>query len=303
MIHTARRWLPALAAPVALSILAGCGGSVDQGGASPQPKASVPPLQSLFAGAQLVAGIDQRVAIGIVNSSGIPVPDVSVTVQLFTLPSPGQSPTPLGPAEPAPYHGQGLQGKGVYVIHHTFAGAGNYTAGVTASKGGISTRTAFSFNVSATDPTPAIGSPAPRTRNLTSPPAPIESVDTGVPPDDMHYTTVAAAIAAHHPVVVYFGSPGFCASKLCGPEVDIVKSLEASYRAKGVDFVHVETYKGGHPDNSDLAKATTNPEFAEWNLQTDPWVFVVGRDGNVAGKFDGPVEAAEISPTVDRVLA
>jgi hypothetical protein len=83
----------------------------------------------------------------------------------------------------------------------------------------------------------------------------------------------------------------------------VLLGFEAAYHPRGVDFVHIETYRGGTPDNPDLTKATTNPYFDEWGLTTDPWVFVVDRQGNVAAKFDGPVEADEITPTLDRLLA
>jgi hypothetical protein len=94
--------------------------------------------------------------------------------------------------------------------------------------------------------------------------------------------------------VIYFGAPGFCRSKNCGPESDVVKSLEPGYRPKGVDFVHIETYKGGTPDNSDLSKATLSPTFDEWKLSSDPWIFIVDKNGLVSAKFDGPTGADEI---------
>ena len=208
----------------------------------------------------------------------------------------------LGPPQPAPYEGDLLQGKGVYVVHQTFERPGFYSATVQARKGALASTTTAAFQVLAADPTPAIGGAAPRTRNATRDMvADISTIDTGVPPDDMHYISVADAIAAHHAVVVYFGSPGFCRSRTCGPEVDVVKSLEARYRAKGVDFVHIETYKGGRPDNSDVAKATTSPWFDEWQLTSDPWVFVVDAGGNVAAKFDGPAAPDEIEPAIAAV--
>ncbi|HEV3231521.1 MAG TPA: hypothetical protein VG245_04635 [Candidatus Dormibacteraeota bacterium] len=293
-----------LATPLLLLALAACDAGGPAGAApSPSPSTKPPPLQSVVVNAQVVAGLDQRIAIGIVNADGVPVPDVEVLVQLQTLPSPGQPARVVAGPEPAPYRGAGLQGKGVYVVHQTFAQPGLYTALVQASKNGVTTHTRSSFQVQPTDPTPAVGKPAPRTQNPTAAQADLRTLDTGVPPDDMHYTSVAAAIAAGHVTVVYFGAPGFCTSKLCAPEVQVLQGFEAAYHPRGVDFVHIETYRGGTPDNPDLTKATTNPYFDEWGLTTDPWVFVVDRQGNVAAKFDGPVEADEITPTLDRLLA
>src|SRR2546430_12788406 len=125
-------------APIAWSLaLAACGGGLDQGsGASPSPAPSTPALQSTVVSSDIVTGRDQRVAIGILNANGVPVPGVNVTVQLFTLPAPGAGqPQALGPAVAAAYKGELLQGKGVYVLHQTFSQPGNYTARVTATKG------------------------------------------------------------------------------------------------------------------------------------------------------------------------
>jgi hypothetical protein len=288
---------------VAPILVAACGDVASSTSATPSPS-PIPALQAVSASSQIVIGKDQRVAFGILDANGVPVPDVAVTLRLFNLP-PGASSnqgTPLGPPEPAPYQGDLLQGKGVYVVHQTFDKPGFYSATVHASKGPISTTTTAAFQVLATDPTPAVGTAAPRSRNATKDQVTdIATIDTGVPPDDMHYISVADAIAAHHPVVVYFGSPSFCRSKTCGPEVEVVKTLEAKYRSRGIDFVHIETFKGGRPDNTDLSKATTSPWFDEWHLTTDPWVFVVDASGNVAAKFDGPTAPGEIDPALAAV--
>jgi hypothetical protein len=297
-----RRWLRALA--LLPLLLAACDTGASDASPTPSPSASIPPMSGAIVNAQLVAGIPQRLAVGIVDPSGIPIPDAQVTVVLQSLPAPGsgRAPQVLAGPEAAPYKGAGLEGKGVYVVHQTFDHPGFYTVLVTATRGAVTTHTQASFQVLATDPTPAVGSPAPRTQNPTAAQADIATLDTGVPPDDMHYVSVAGAIAAHHVTVIFFGSPGFCMSKLCAPEVNVVKSFEPTYRARSVDFVHIETYRGGRPDNPDLGKATVNPFFDEWHLTSDPWVFVVDRQGNVAAKFDGPAEADEITPVLDHLL-
>jgi hypothetical protein len=243
----------------------------------------------------VVVGKDRRVAVAITDRSGVPVPGAAVKLQFFSVP-PGQAAAqPLGAAVDAPYKGELLQDKGVYVVHQSFATPGIYKVVAQAAKGAVSATTEANFQVIATDPNIAVGAAAPLSRGpLASQVSDISTIDTGVPPDDMHYTTIADAVAAHHPVVAFFGSPGFCQSKTCAPEVDVVKALEQKYRARGVDVVHVDTYRGGRPD----ANHTVNAEFDQWKLTTDPWVFVVDRSGTVTAKFDGPTVAAEIDPFV-----
>ncbi len=298
------RWRLALpAGALTAVILSACGGPVGGVDASPSPAPSVPPLQSVVASAAsgtcapcVVKGPNRRLSVGILDATGNPVGGgVSVKVQVYLLPAGNAQPTAIGPVMDAPYEGGLLQNKGVYVVHQTFENAGFYNVVVRAVKGSLSTTTTAAFQVIDSDPGIAVGSPAPRSQNPTaSQVSNIREIDTNVPPDDMHYTSIAAAIASHHPVVIYFGAPGFCRSKNCGPESDVVKSLEPAYRPKGVDFVHIETYKGGTPDNTDLSKATTSPTFDEWKLDSDPWVFVVDKNGLVAAKFDGPSSPDEI---------
>lgn len=284
--------------PVGLALMLSACGAVAEP-AAPHPSPSIAPLQAVVASAQVVVGKSQRFALGILDASGVPVPDVAVTVELFSLPPGSGAPTSLGPRQPAPYRGDLLQGKGLYVIHQTFDRAGFYSASVHASKNGVSTDTTSAFEVLGADPTPAVGSAAPASHNPTAAEVKdISELDTGVPPDDMHYTSIAAALVAHHPFVVYFGSPGFCRSRTCGPEVEVVKSLEPKFRSAGVDFIHIETYKGGRPDNPDINKADTSQAFNDWHLQSDPWVFLADRHGLVAAKFDGPTAPDEILPAL-----
>jgi len=296
------RWIPA--SSLAAMALAACGGEVQSGAVAPTPSAP-PPLQAVMASSAVVVGKDQRVALGIINTNSVPVPYASVRVQILTLPPGAGIPRPLGPAQDAPYNGGApghdiLQGKGVYVTHANFDAPGNYTAVVDASKDGVSTHTTAAFTVSPTDPTPAVGSAAPASQNPTmGQVSDISVIDTGVPPDDMHYISVAGALAARHPFVVYFGSPGFCVSKTCGPEVEVVKSLEPTNHPRGIDFIHIETYKGGRPD----AQRTSSQWFDEWKLQSDPWVFVVDRIGIIRAKFEAPTGSQEIQPAIDAVAA
>ena len=293
-----------LAGLVAVPLLAACGGPV-QDAAAPSPSAQNAPLQAVVATAIsdqcapcTVIGKDRRLPLGIVDTNGVPVADVQVRAQVFSVPAGSAAPSAVGPVVDAPYHGDLLQGKGVYVLHQTFVQPGIYKVLVQATKGAVSATTEAAFTVLAADPGIAVGAPAPPTKNqLQSQVKDISTIDTGVPPDDMHYITIASALAAHHAMVIFFGSPGFCQTKTCAPEVDVVKKLELTYRPKGVDFVHIETYKGGRPD----AGRTVSDEFNQWKLTSDPWVVVVDRQGRVAGKFDGPTTADEIDPVVAQV--
>jgi hypothetical protein len=81
------------------------------------------------------------------------------------------------------------------------------------------------FNVLAQGSTPAVGSPAPRSRNLTAADvSDISQIDSSVKPTvELHTATIADTIAAGKPALVLFAVPGFCSSALCGPEMEIMR--------------------------------------------------------------------------------
>ena len=59
-------------------------------------------------------------------------------------------------------------------------------------------------------------------------------------------------------------------------------------------FIHVEVY-----EDNDPAKGF-NRWMQEWGLETEPWTFVVGRDGKVVERFEGAVSVRELEEAVRR---
>jgi hypothetical protein len=117
---------------------------------------------------------------------------------------------------------------------------------------------------------------------------------------ELHNLTVADAIASRRPTVVAFASPAFCVSRICGPTKQILDELYPRYRNR-VNFIHVEPYK---LDDARAGKALTPmPIMSEWGLQTEPWVFVLDRQGRVFAKFQGIVAVDEIEPLIQQTLA
>jgi hypothetical protein len=305
------------AAALAMLAVAACGGPVADPTATPSPSPTAPfdvamvgPINSNDPQCQsqgcLVVGRDQRLSLIVADTSDPThnaVADASVSVQVLDI-NPGGGEKPLGPVQAATYHGAGLQdqgiNRGVYTTLVSFTKPGSYLIVANVKRGTKAAEIRTPLAVAAADPGFAIGAPAPRTRNLIrSDVTDISTIDTAVKPDDMHYITLADAIAAHHAAVVYLGTPGFCTSKTCAPEVGAVAALEPANRPLGVDFVHIETYKGGRPD----AQQTLNPEFAAWKVLSEPWVMVVDRNGNVAAKFSGATATDEIQAALAGVLA
>src|SRR5215213_3727966 len=255
----------------------------------------------VVAASELAVG-DNRFLLGIVdNASGQPVPDAAVHLRFFKLE--GNQGTLKSEADPvfiAPARDAGVTGiidhrhadgsvhphanveadVGVYMTHVTFDAPGPW--GVEAAfttrdgqQGKVQTR----FDVLAQPSTPAVGSAAPRTKNLTAHDVTnLTEIDSATEPvAALHQSTVADAIAAGKPAMVAFVTPGYCSTRFCGPTYESVKKLLPAYGDKAA-MIHVEVYKD--PINKVVADAVR-----EWRLQTEPYIFVVDRTGVITDKF------------------
>jgi hypothetical protein len=145
---------------------------------------------------------------------------------------------------------------------------------------------------------PAVGEPAPRseTPTLASTGRDLAVLSTATEPEPKLYElSVADALAAKQPFVVVFATPKFCQSRACGPVVDVVDDMREEYEGRGVRFIHVEVFEGNDPTKG------VNRWMKEWNLQTEPWVFVVGADGRITAKFEGSASADELRAAIEPV--
>ncbi len=146
------------------------------------------------------------------------------------------------------------------------------------------------FTVVEASRTPAIGEPAPPSDTPTAAAvADLSEITTDLDPDPRFYElSVADAVASGRATVVVFATPRFCQTAICGPTLDGIKEIAADHPE--VNFVHVEVFTNlDDPDNLEVV-----PAVGEWGLTSEPWVFVVDGDGNVAGRFEGVADRQEI---------
>ena len=284
-----------LAAVVASLSLAGCGpvacaaGSTSCGGPAVVENLNVQPQNST-----LTVGIN-RVSIALLDAHGNPVAATAVSMVVLSPAGGRLSTRPLEDISAA------YGGIPVYVGTAQFPAAGQYEYLVTAraaSGGAYLSGHAF-VTVTNSGPELAVGAhvPALQQKVVTDPGVTIAMVDSGVPPDTWHDTTIAQALAAHRPMVLFFGQPGYCPSKTCGPTVRILEQLCVRYCAQ-FSFQHIET---DFPASA--AQVFNNPAFRAFGLQTDPWVYFVNSAGVVADRFEGPVTLDELSGAAAGTLA
>jgi hypothetical protein len=170
-------------------------------------------------------------------------------------------------------------------------------------------------NVLSEGPTPPVGAPAPRSRNptLKDVGGDLSKLDSDPRLNDveMHRTSIAEAIAAGQPAVVIFSTPGFCESRICLPDTEILYSLYPEYGDK-VAFIHAEVYKNFGKYQEQVLKGELESEpgdlelsdtVKEWGLQNDPYIFFIDRGGFIFAKFFGPVARSEIKETLERLVS
>jgi hypothetical protein len=140
---------------------------------------------------------------------------------------------------------------------------------------------------------PALGARAPASDNPTLASAPAKDITTARPPDtELLRYSIADSIQAQVPFVVVFATPAFCVSRVCGPTVEVVEKVAKKFDRGGVRFIHVEIYTDNDP------KKGFNRWVQEWNLPTEPWVFLVDGAGAISGKFEGAVSVSELESAV-----
>jgi hypothetical protein len=143
---------------------------------------------------------------------------------------------------------------------------------------------------------PGIGDPVPasETPTIASTGGNFAQLTTRTPPDEaLLQHSVADSLAAGVPFVVTFSTPKYCSSRTCGPVTDVVEEVSRRFDETSVRFIHVEVYEGNDP-----AKGY-NRWMKEWGLRTEPWTFVVGRDGKVVERYEGVVSVHELEEAVE----
>ncbi len=152
----------------------------------------------------------------------------------------------------------------------------------------------------------AIGDPAPLTEQvLVSDVDDIREIDSSENPiADQHDMTVADAVTSGQPSVIAIATPAFCESQICGPTKAFFDDLYNEY-SDAANFVHVEPYQVQAVRDGECAKLfeCRSPIIDEWRLQSEPWVFIVDADGNIAAKFDGMVTFEEMADALEELIA
>jgi hypothetical protein len=143
---------------------------------------------------------------------------------------------------------------------------------------------------------PNVGDPAIKVHTQTAADVggDLSKLSTRVPPPRDMLDTDFADVLGKKPVVLLFATPALCASRTCGPVVDIAEQVRAQ-NGKGVTFIQQEIYQDNDPGKP------YRQQVLAWRLPTEPWAFVINRRGRIAARFEGVFSVGELARAVQRV--
>jgi len=243
-----------------------------------------------LAGSIFVAGRENRVAFGVIDSNaGFLYGKTALYVA--RSPSAKAKGPYVAPADvlvtDAPYRSEQAATEAdpfaaVYAARVPFAKPGSYSVMAVTLVGGkpVAAPGRLKVTTAARDKIPDVGEQAPKvqTDTVASAGGDVEAIDTRRPTSDMHADF--SKVDGSKPVALLFATPQLCQSRVCGPVVDVALQLRARY-GNQIEFIHQEVYTDNDP-----SKGLRKP-LQEFNLPTEPWLFVVGEDGRITARLEG----------------
>jgi hypothetical protein len=232
------------------------------------------------------------------DGSADPAPGPSATARY--VPVPGTTP---GGDQPAIVTGA----RGIYEADDVvFDVPGVWEVALSPEIEGVAQRMTATFVVTESSPIPAPGDRALRTENLTidSKGVPDPAIDSmaavgdGIPDPELHRWTIAEAIEQGRPALVLFGTPAFCESLFCGPEVEELRRFAEDYPDRAV-YIHVEIWRKYDPPEVQVV----NQAAADWLLRdenmTEPWLYLIGADGVIVDRWGSLFDSGEVAAALE----
>ncbi len=187
--------------------------------------------------------------------------------------------------------------KGVYHADVELPGPGRWLLLTVTRSGEELLGGAATVRVRRSSPVPAVGDAAPRvhTPTLASVGGDVSRIDTRIPPDRLHDDDLADVLG-RRPVALLFATPALCRSRVCGPVADEAVQLATAYGER-VAFIHNEVYVDNDPSKG------LRPQLRAYGLTSEPWLFVIGRDGRIAARLEGAFGIDEFRAAIEKALS
>jgi hypothetical protein len=281
-------------------------GSTPAGWTRPSTPPSVIPVFVNTTG-ELTCGSNRFIFSFLDATTNLPIgaPDRTATVSVYNLARDLAKPT----STVTPEFIWAIEGeRGVYVANLDFPEAGIWGFEFTTQAPGSASETIrATYQISASTTVVRVGDTAPSTKTPVASDVggDLKKISTDSKPDPAFYEVSAdQALAKHEPFVIAFATPKFCKTAQCGPTLDRLKPFVSKYPS--VTFIHVEPYQL-RVEGKQLQPVLTNGQLTptevvdKWGLLSEPWVFVVDRNGVVRGSFELIFSDKELTAALDAV--
>lgn len=307
---------------VAALVIAGCGSSDDESSRAapaaaefPSPKgktiadllhdpAATPTNLVVAPAAQVFRVGENRYSFGVFTKGNEQVDDADVALYFAKNgkgPVQGPLPAQVTSLETKPaYRARGADGDAttIYVVPEVDFDSKGQWLGVAMLKGedGLEVSRLASPVVDKFAQIPDIGEKAPliHTPTASDVGGDMAKIDTRVPPDQMHQVDFADAVGKK-PIVLVIATPALCQTRVCGPIVDVAQQVADVYGEKA-DFIHMEVYK-----DNELPKGP-RPQLLAYNLESEPWTFLVDRNGVIRDRIEGAFGVSELEEAIGTIV-
>ncbi|HEY6398190.1 MAG TPA: hypothetical protein VIX82_12120 [Solirubrobacteraceae bacterium] len=117
---------------------------------------------------------------------------------------------------------------------------------------------------------------------------------TRAPPEHMQSTSFDQVLGKR-PIALMFSTPELCTSRICGPVTDVAVQLQHRFGAQIV-FIHEEVFVNNRPAQG------LRPQLEAFHLQTEPWLFVINRQGIITTRLEGAFGLNEAQQALETAL-
>jgi hypothetical protein len=288
-------------------VISACAGASPARPANGQPLPGVPSpstatrLQADLVPSELIVG-DNRFAVGLMDSNGQMIHDATVHFQYYDLSNP-KTPALESEADAVRLETPDRLTT-IFANERKFERAGNWGVVIQARlPDGSAGMASIGFQVLAESPTLKVGQKMPA---LDTPTAGqvndnLKLLTSSIRPNPAFYrSSLAQAVQSGKPTLLLLSTPAYCTSRMCGPAYDTTGDLQKLYGDR-INFVSVEVYTGlPNPAESNWQ---LNPVMQDLGLATEPWLFLVDKNGTVAYRVEGLFTADEVQKHISSILA
>ncbi|MBC8279991.1 MAG: hypothetical protein H8E48_04320 [Chloroflexi bacterium] len=288
--------------PLLLLLAAACSSDPDDPIISSEQEAGGPEYSGTIITTDMAVGVN-RLLFGVTDREGMPIRGEASDVGVFFL-VPGEDARELRQSVTADFVVWPSAVGGVFSTEVDLVEAGLYELDINfTSNDGNEIFAQTTFLVKDESETPAIGTTAPASvtykagdkedlSHITSSP---------IPDPDLYQLSIHEALQQDKPLVVVFATPAFCVSATCGPQVGELTKVK-DVVGDQANYIHVDVFEDPHLIEGGRPTGSLVPAVLEWGLPTEPWTFIVDKNGLISAKFEQFTTAGEIEAKLLDIL-